>query len=245
MRRLRPIHVLPLGALGLTLALGLASPAGAQEEPTEGEAPSEEELIHEAEHIAEENGAEHADVECLPILIEGGTIDDCREAPNPLLPETNEIIWGAAGFIIVFFFLAKFGVPAIKGTMNERTERIRNDLQAAEDQKNEAETVLAEYRAQLNDARTEAGRIIEEARQAADQLRRDQEAALQTELAEQRQRSMAEIESAKAQAMADLRTDVAQLAIGAAESIVGSSLDTATQTRLVDEYINDISARRS
>jgi F-type H+-transporting ATPase subunit b len=145
----------------------------------------------------------------------------------------------------VFFFLAKFGLPQIKSTMNARTERIRSDLQAAEDQKNEAETLLAEYRAQLNDARAEAGRVIEEARQAADQLRRDQEASLQTELAELRQRAVADIDAAKVQAMADLRSDVAQLAIGAAETIVGTSLDTATQSRLVDEYIDEIAARRS
>jgi F-type H+-transporting ATPase subunit b len=228
MRRLRPIHLLALCGLGLALILGFAAPAGAQEEPSEPD-------------------RTHANEECLHILEEDpeATGTDCEEAPNPLLPEINEIIWGGAGFIIVFFFLAKFGLPQVKSTMNQRTERIRADLQAAEDQRNEAETVLAEYRAQLNDARSEAGRIIEEARQAADQVRRDQEASLQAELAEMRQRAVADIDAAKAQAMSDLRNDVAQLAIGAAETIVGRNLDAATQNQLVEDYINDLAARRS
>jgi F-type H+-transporting ATPase subunit b len=274
--------MLALGGLGLMLALGLASPAGAQtpplganpsvatpqvpestdsaatpaapEQPASVATPAQEEPGQQDEPVeAEAPGEEtegdrtHANEECLHILEDDpeATGTDCEEAPNPLLPETNEIIWGALGFVIVFFFLAKFGLPQIKSTMNARTERIRSDLQAAEDQRNEAETVLAEYRAQLNDARAEAGRIIEEARQAADQIRRDQEANLQTELAELRQRAVADIDAAKAQAMSDLRSDVAQLAIGAAETIVGRSLDASTQNQLVEDYINEIATRRS
>jgi F-type H+-transporting ATPase subunit b len=105
--------------------------------------------------------------------------------------------------------------------------------------------VLDQYRAQLNDAKAEAGRIIEEARQAADAIKRDQEVRLQSELAELRQRAIADIESAKAQAMSDLRGEVAQLAIGAAETVVQRSLDSATQTQLVEDYINQVAAQRS
>ena len=155
------------------------------------------------------------------------------------------MFWGIVGFSVVFFFVAKFGLPQIKGAMNARTEKIRNDIQTAEAQREEADSLLAEYRAQLNDARTEAGQIIEEARQAADQVKRDQEARLQSELAELRERAVNDIESAKAQAMTDLRSEVAQLAIGAAETIVGRNLDATTQTPLVDDYIDQIAARRS
>jgi F-type H+-transporting ATPase subunit b len=240
MRRQR-LRLLLFGAVALTLLFGFGRPASAQEGEGEGGGEPVEEVIHEAE----ENGATHADAECIELLAEGGTVEDCQEAPNPLLPETNEIIWGIVGFSVVFFFLAKFGLPQIKGTMNARTDKIRGDIQAAENQREEAESLLAEYRAQLNDARAESGRIIEEARGAADQIKRDQEARLQTELAELRERAVTDIESAKTQAMSDLRSEVAQLAIGAAETIVGRNLDQATQTQLVDQYIDQIAARRS
>ena len=236
MRRKR---LLLLAALGIAVlaVFGFANPASAQE----GEHDPVEDVIHEAE----ENGATHADAECIEVIAEGGTAEDCHEAPNPLLPELNEIIWGAVGFIVVFFFLAKFGLPQIKGTMNQRTEKIRNDIAAAEAQREEADQVLAEYRAQLNDARAEAGRIIEEARQTADQLKRDQEQRLQAELAEVRERAVADIESAKAQAVNDLRGELASLAIGAAETVVQRNLDEATQTQLVEDYINRVAAQRS
>ena len=231
-------RLLLLGAaLGLALLVGFANPASA--------APGQEEPIETVRHEAEENGASHADAECIDTIAEGGSVDDCQEAPNPLLPEPNEIIWGVIGFAVVFFFLAKFGLPQIKKAMNDRTEKIRGDIASAEAQRDEADQVLAEYRAQLNDARSEAGRIIEEARQAADQIKHDQEQRLQAELAELRQRAVADIESAKSQAVNDLRGEVADLAIGAAETIVQRSLDSATQTQLVEDYINRVAAQRS
>jgi F-type H+-transporting ATPase subunit b len=118
-------------------------------------------------------------------------------------------------------------------------------LAGAENAKTEAEQVLEQYRAQLADAKAEAGRIIEEARDAADSVKRDHESRLQTELAELRARAVADIDSAKAQAMADLRGEVAQLAIGAAETVVGHNLDEATQVQLVEDYINQVAAQRA
>jgi F-type H+-transporting ATPase subunit b len=241
MRRRNNI-LLALAAVAAGLVLALASPAGAQEE---GEAVDEEEIIHEAEVLAEENGGTEFDAHCIEILAEGGSVDDCQEAPNPLLPETNEIIWGAIGFAVVFFFVWKYGLPQMRTAMHNRTEKIRGDLQAAEDQRTEAEQVLAEYRAQLNDAKSEAGRIIEEARVAADQIKRDQEARLQDELAELRTRAVADIDNAKANAMSELREEVASLAIGAAETVVQRNLDADTQTQLVEDYINQVAAQRS
>ena len=225
MRRRKGL-LLALAAVAVGLVLALANPAGAQE----GE---------------EEPDIDHASEECIHILEDGGAIDDCQEAPNPLLPETNEIIWGAIGFAVVFFFIAKYGLPQMRQAMNNRTEKIRGDLQAAEDQRSEADQVLSEYRAQLNDAKSEAGRIIEEARQAADQIKRDQESRLQSELAELRTRAVADIETAKAAAMTDLRDEVAALAVGAAETLVQRNLDSATQTQLVEDYINQVAAQRS
>jgi F-type H+-transporting ATPase subunit b len=220
----RRTKLLALAAFALGLVLAFANPAGAQEEEPE---------------------IDHASEECIEILEGGGAIDDCQEAPNPLLPETNEIIWGAIGFTVVFIFIWKFGLPQMRTAMNNRTEKIRTDLQAAEDQRVEADAVLSDYRAQLNDAKAEAGRIIEESRQAADQIKRDQEARLQSELAELRTRAIADIDAAKANAMNDLRSEVAALAIGAAETVVQRSLDAETQTQLVEDYINQVAAQRS
>jgi F-type H+-transporting ATPase subunit b len=152
----------------------------------------------------------------------------------------NELIWGGISFALLFLLMWKFAFPAIKDGMNARTERIRGDLDAAESAKAEAVGVLDGYKAQLADAKNEAARIIEEARQSADALKKDQETRLQTELAEARARAAADIEAAKAQATADLRNELSQLAVGAASAVVGKNLDPATQNQLVEDYINSV-----
>ena len=50
---------------------------------------------------AEPKFADDAAEECHKLLEEGKTVDDCQEAPNPLMPESNEIIWGGAAFVVL------------------------------------------------------------------------------------------------------------------------------------------------
>lgn len=224
----------------LVLALPTAASAQEEEEFTEEQV---QEITHEAELIAEQNGGTLADRECIAELVEGASVDDCQESPNPILPPANELIWGSISFALLFLALWKFAFPGIKQGMEARSERIRADLQAAESAKADSQRVLEEYRAQLADAKAEAGRIIEEARQQADALKRDQEQRLQTELSSMRERAASDVESARQQALADLRGDVASLVANGVERVVRGGIDPATQQRLVDEYINSLAAR--
>ena len=228
-------------ALALGLALFLAAPTGAQEE-TEGEGGHA--AVDDVVHEAEEKGATHADALCIEILAEGGTVEKCQEAPSPILPETNEIIWGSFGFLVVFGFLYWKGLPAIKKTMNDRTDKIRADIEGAESAKVEADKVLAEYHSQLADARNEAARILEEARQDADAVKAERVAAIEPELAELRQRAATEIEASKAQALSELRGEITAIALGAAEKVVEQNLDDATNRALIDSYIDSVGAQR-
>jgi len=165
------------------------------------------------------------------------------EAPNPILPATNELIWGALSFFVLLALMAKFAFPAATKMMQARTDRIRADLDAATAARTEAEGVLAEYQRQVADARTEANRIIEEARQTADTLRRDLMARAETEVAELRQRAAEDVNAAKARAMTDLRSEVTTLAIDLAEKVVGQNLDRATNEALVESFITQVGAR--
>jgi len=198
-----------------------------------------------ARPAAAEGKLSHPVEECIKELEEANSVDvDCQKAPNPLVPETNELIWGFVGFAIVFGAIAWKGLPAMKAGMDARTERIRSDLDAAEAQRTEASAILAEYQTQLADARNESARIIEEARQAADEVKQTLTAKANADIAELRARATADIESAKVQAIADLRGEVAALAIGAAEQVVGRNLDRDTQVALVDAYIDQVGANR-
>jgi F-type H+-transporting ATPase subunit b len=226
MRKLVAATLLAGGALVL-----LPSIASAQEQPSNTSQTSE---VKYADKTAEE---------CAKLLEEGKKVDACQEAPSPILPETNELIWAIISFTVLLGLLYKFAWPGIKAGMQARTERIRTDLDAADGAKADAQQLLDDYKAQLADAKNESARIIEEARQTADGLKRDAEQRLQTELADLRTRATADVEAAKQQAIADLRSEVATLAIGAAELVVQKNLDRGTQVELIENYINQVGAR--
>ena len=181
----------------------------------------------------------------LALVVMQAAEEHAQQAKNPILPETNEIIWGSLAFVILLVAMWRFAFPAVTKMMNDRTEKIRTNLDDAEHVKSEAQSILDEYQRQLADAKNEANRIIEEARQTAESLRRDLMDRAEAEVAELRQRSTDEISAAQARALADLRAQVAQIAVGAAEKIVRRSLDQETNRQLVEDYINSLEASRS
>jgi F-type H+-transporting ATPase subunit b len=184
--------------------------------------------------------ANEAAKQCDELLLKGGTIDDCQKAPSPLLPAKNEVIWGSAAFAVLLIAMWKFGVPAVKNMEKAREDRIRNDLEGAEKARTDAEAEKAQYQEQIADARNEGGRIIEEARQSAEQVRRDLIVRAEAEATEIRQRAQADIATQQERALAELRTEVTQLSIDLAERIVEHNLDRDTQLRLVDSFIDQV-----
>ena len=237
MRRRNLIAALAIALLTIGFT---ASPAHAA-----GESVGACTLEHMVELVHEFEAAEEADDHELAEAANDAA-DECIEAPNPILPEVNEIIWGGLAFVVLLALLWKFAVPAIKGGMQARTDRIRDDLTAAEQAREEAEATLADYQAQLADARAEANRIIDEARQTADSLRADLEARAETDIVEMRDRAAADIEASRAQALADLRGEVSSLAFGAAEQVIGRQMaDRDVQVGLIEDYINQVAQGQS
>lgn len=162
------------------------------------------------------------------------------EAPNPILPEMNEVIWGVISFAVLFVAISKFALPAIRKAMKDREDRIRGDLEQAEQSKQQAQTVFDDYQRQLADARNEAGRIIEESRKAADELRKDLMVKAEDEAAALRARVQGDVDATVARAKADLQREAADFAVTLAEKVVQRSLDRDAQTALIDRYIAEV-----
>jgi F-type H+-transporting ATPase subunit b len=164
---------------------------------------------------------------------------ESQTAKNPILPATNEIIWGAISFAILFFLIARIGFPAIKKGMDARADKIRSSLDEAERAKDEASGILEQYQRQLTDAKGESSRIIEEARQAADKLRQDLKKQAEAEVAEIKQRAQEDIAAQVERAMGDLRARVADMTIELTEKVVQRNLDRETNLALIERFIDE------
>jgi F-type H+-transporting ATPase subunit b len=157
---------------------------------------------------------------------------------NPLVPNLTELITGVIAFFIVFGVLAKILLPRIQTMLEQRTDAIEGGLKRAEEAQAEANQLLDQYRAQLSEARHEAARLREEAKEQGARIK----AELREEGEAEKQRlvdsARGQIAADRQQALASLRAEVGALSIELASRIVGESLeDDARQRRTVDRFL--------
>lgn len=164
---------------------------------------------------------------------------------NPLVPEFQEVLWGAIAFLLFLVVMSKFVFPVVDKTMKERTENIEGKLEQAERERAEATALARQYEQKLNDANAESQRMLAEARANADRL----EAELRTKAEEQSrrivERAQETIQGERDRALSSLRNEVGSLAVDLASRVVGESLDRDRSLRLVDQYIEELSSQGS
>ena len=157
-----------------------------------------------------------------------------------LLPATAELIAGIIAFGIVFFFIWRWAVPAINKSLEDRQRAIGGQLREAEKTKSEADSLLAEYRGQVADAKAKQNEMLDEARAEAEEVKAGIIAKANTEAEQIVAKARQDADAERARVLADARSDVANLSIDLAERVVGGSLDRQTQLGLVERYIQDL-----
>ena len=237
--------ILAAVAGALLLVVVPASPAGASE--TVGACMAEVlehegvEAVDDILHDGLEDGASKEAKEELEAVEED--FEDCLEAPSPIIPELNEIIWGGAAFAVLLAFMVWKGFPAVQKIMNARSEQIQSDLDEADRAKTDAQAVKTQYEAELADAKAESARIIDEARQQAEGVRSELQARADSDIAEMRAQAAADVDTARSRAMDDLQAEVSDIVVGAAERVVEANLDRDAQAQLIENYINQVGSR--
>lgn len=163
-----------------------------------------------------------------------------EEEHNPILPEADELIFGSLAFLLVFVVLARYAFPRLNQGLKQREEKIRGDLEGAEEARKEAEASLQRYERQLQEARAESGRIIDEARKTAESMRRDLLAKAEEESRAVVARAQEEIRAERDRAIQELRGQLAEWSVDLAGRVVGASLDKKRHLQLVEEYIDEV-----
>jgi F-type H+-transporting ATPase subunit b len=168
------------------------------------------------------------------------------ESRNPLIPEIYDIVWSLVCFLIILgFFLWKV-LPAMRKLLDERGAKIEGGIQKAEQAQAEAARALDPYNAQLAEARAEAGRIREQAREDGKRILVELREQAQADAARITAQAQAQIEAERQAAVVALRAEVGSLAIDLASGVVGESLSDVRKSRaLVDRFLADLEASES
>ncbi len=180
------------------------------------------------------------DVTTTPLAVSGDEGGFWANAV-PIIPHPAELIVGFIAFVILLWIVAKKVVPRFEEVYRQRAEAIEGGVKRAEAAQAEAQAALEEYRAQLADARREAARIREEAREQGAAIVAEMREQAQAEARRITEAAHAQIETDRQQALVQLRQEVGRLSVELASRIVGESLeDEARQRRTVDRFLSSL-----
>ena len=150
------------------------------------------------------------------------------------------IFWTVITFVILLFILKKMAWGPILNSLNERENFIKDSIDKAEKAQADAEKLLAENNANLAKAEEEAQKIIEQGREYSDKLKVQMLEESKNEAKKLITEATSEIERKNQEAFNNLKDQVADIAIDAAEKIIRANLDKEKQTKLINEYIKDL-----
>lgn len=155
-------------------------------------------------------------------------------------PSWGLMIWTLITFLIVYVVLKKFALPKIQEAIDARTGMIEESIKYAENQKVEADALLADYRQRLSEAREQADEIIARARKTADQREVDAVEDAKKEREELLEQTRREIQLETEKSLQDLRREVANLTVLATEKVTRKSLTGEDQQRLIEEALSEV-----
>jgi F-type H+-transporting ATPase subunit b len=152
--------------------------------------------------------------------------------------------WVAVAFVIFVGILIYVGVPKmLTNALDDRAKRVRTELDEARRLKEEAQKLLAEYRAKQRQADQEAVAIIEGAKAEAERIAAESKVKMEEFVARRTKMAETKIAQAEAQAVADVRAAAAEAAVAAAEKILTQSVKGSVADDLLSRGIGDVKTK--
>ena len=159
--------------------------------------------------------------------------------------DLTTFVWQEAAYTIVvfvlfFLILSIFVWPKILASLQAREDKVRGDLNSAEQSAKEAAATLTEYKQQLADAQKQAQQIVEESRTAAQQVAHQLKEQAQAEINQTKERAQADIAAAKERAVSEIYDQAGTLATQVAGQILRREINAGDQAALISESIEKL-----
>lgn len=149
------------------------------------------------------------------------------------------IIWNIVNILVLFLLLKHFLFKPITEMMESRTAEIENNLKDAEEQKQKAQDLTAQYQQKLEGAKAEATQIVSDARQ---QGQKEYDALLKTaaqDARKEQERSRADMEREREEMLRGVQENVTELVLLTASKLSQKELDEESDRKLVDAFLSE------
>ena len=149
------------------------------------------------------------------------------------------IVWTIVNILVLFLLLKHFLFKPITEMMESRTAEIENNLKDAEDQKQKASELTAQYEEKLQGAHAEAAQIVSEARQRG---QREYDAILKTagqDAQKEQERARADMEREREEMLRGVQENVTEMVLLTASKLSQKELDEESDRKLVDSFLSE------
>lgn len=155
--------------------------------------------------------------------------------PSILTPNPGLLFWMLLAFLVVFFVLARYGLPAILNMVDQRNQYINENLQKAQQAALQLENIKQESESLIQEAREKQAYILKEAAATRDAIVEKAQEKAHEEGARILAEAKAEIENQKQVAINEIRKQVAILSVEVSGKILRKKL-SADDAQM--DYIN-------
>lgn len=149
-------------------------------------------------------------------------------------------IWTSLVFVLLVIVLGKFAWKPLLKSLQDREEKIRDSLEQAERARAEAAELLKQNERNMARAEEEYQRIVRDAKAFGEKMKEEivnkARVQAQSEIRNAKDEIQRDVDAAKQQ----LRSEVADLAIKAAEKILDETLDAGKQKKIIDNVLNQL-----
>ena len=188
---------------------------------------------HEQDHADANAGSDHAGAE-------HGAEHDVHGVIGTVKQGLVTGITAIVVFLIVLAILSKAVWPKIQAGLDEREKKIRDEIESAEEARQQAKDALEMYEKSLAQARAEAQQMLEDAKVEQQKFSNELRAKAEAEQAARNEKAQREIESAKRAAVNEVYAEAATLATSIASKILSREVSSDDQMQLIEEAVAEL-----
>jgi F-type H+-transporting ATPase subunit b len=169
--------------------------------------------------------------------------EELREEGVPIKFKKDLALWSAVTFLIFLFLLGRYAWKPLIAALDAREGQIRGDISAAESARLKAEQMLAEHSKRMAQVQDEVRETLAQARREAESLKQEIVGQAQKEAVAAKDRAVQEISRARDSALKDLFDVMATEVAHATQHVLGRSVNSSDQDRLIEEALTQFPRR--
>lgn len=161
-------------------------------------------------------------------------------------PDFGLVFWMFIAFLVLFLILAKWGWPMIIKTMNSRADRIDQGVEYARQAKEQLDSARTDAQKVIDDARKQQADILREAEKMKTQIIDEARTEASNEAKKVMDAAKVSIDQSRKEAERQLRQEVGKFSVAIAEKLVRRQMsDDKQQQALADKLLDEMEKNKN